>query len=311
VTFLATGPGTEPLSLEIRNGGTLLTDGAAPESSLNRLLRGQGLVTAVIPSATAALPLGSRYAIRPLRLGANSGEGVTVTAWWKRGPAPAVQELPLSVLISGRARPGLDAALALALGELGRIWRQAGIEISEPTVTMVDGPSQVSVDPALGSDSPAVGAALQLSAQAPAGTLALVLVDALPLGATGDSLLALAGAIPVPPLAGTARSGVLVSAPLVAHDPIWAGQLIAHEVGHALGLYHTTERTSASGGVHDPIADTAECPAAADLDHDGTLAAAECDGRDAANLMFWATVRNATHLTAQQGELARRSALVR
>jgi hypothetical protein len=311
VTFLATGPGSAPLSLEIRSGQHLLTDGQAPESSLNRLLPGPGLLTAVLPSGSAVLPLASRYAIRPMRLEGASGDPVMLSAWVKRGPPPAVQELPLSVVLIGRAPAGLGAGLAIALGELGRIWREVGIEIGEPAVVAVDGPAQVSIDPTLGSDSPAVGAALSLSARAPAGTLALVLVGALPLGGTGESLLALAGGIPVPPLGGTARSGVLVNAPFVAHDPIWAGQVIAHEVGHALGLYHSTERATAGGAIHDPIADTPECPAEADVDHDGTLAPSECDGHDAANLMFWATARNATRLTAGQAELARRSALVR
>ena len=49
----------------------------------------------------------------------------------------------------------------------------------------------------------------------------------------------------------------------------------------------------------------------ADRDGDGTLSAGECEGHDAANLMFWATPRGATRLTAGQAAMARRSALVR
>jgi hypothetical protein len=135
-----------------------------------------------------------------------------------------------------------------------------------------------------------------------------VIVDELSIA--GDGLFALAGSIPVPPVAGTPRSGVVVSAALIARDPLWAGQVIAHEVGHALGLFHTTERPAA-GAIHDQIDDTAACPAGADVDGDGALSAAECEAYDAANLMFWATPRGAARVTAGQAAMARRSPLVR
>jgi hypothetical protein len=142
---------------------------------------------------------------------------------------------------------------------------------------------------------------------APPGAMDIFVVEELGVG--GEGLFALSGSIPVPPVA-TPHSGVLVSAALIAHDPLWAGQVIAHEVGHALGLYHTTERSSAGGAIHDLLDDTPACPAAADVDHDGTLDARECDGQDGGNLMFWATARGATQLTAGQAAMARRSALV-
>jgi hypothetical protein len=310
VTVLATGAPTDLLSLGVRDPGRLLVDPTAPEGSLNRVLRGHGLVTGALPSSTAALPLASSLAIGAVKLEDASGQPVTVTTWVKRAPGgvvPAVQELPLAVLFVGPPPPGFD----VALGELGRIWRAAGIELGEPARLQVEGPAAVAVDPALGSDSPAVGAALRLSERAPPGTLALVVVRDLTLAGGELGLWALAGGIPVPPRGGTGRSGVVVGAQLLARDPIWGGQVIAHEIGHALGLYHTTERPLAGGAIHDQIDDSAECPAAADHDGDAALSAAECDDHDAANLMFWATPRGATRLTSGQAEMARRSALVR
>jgi hypothetical protein len=310
VTLLATAAPADVLSLGVRDPGRVLVDPTAPEGSLNRVLRGQGLVTGVIPSSTAALPLASSLAITAVKLASASSEPVTVSAWVKRaeaGRVPAVQELPLAVLFVGPPPPGFD----VALGELGRIWRAAGIEVREPVRLQVDGPTRVAVDPALGSDSPAVGAVLRLSEQAPPGTLALVVVQDLGLAGGELGLWALAGGIPVPPRAGTARSGVVVGARLLARDPIWGGQIIAHEIGHALGLYHTTEGPLVNGALHDQIDDTADCPAAADRDGDATLSASECDGHDAANLMFWGTPRGATRLTVGQAAMARRSALVR
>lgn len=37
---------------------------------------------------------------------------------------------------------------------------------------------------------------------------------------------------------------------------VYTGQILAHEVGHYLGLFHTTEST---GGAYDPLPDTPEC----------------------------------------------------
>jgi hypothetical protein len=309
VTLLAVGAG-RLLSLGIRTPDRVLADARDPELSPNRLLRGQGSITATIPSASASLPLASDFLVTAVPLDGSSAEGVTVSAWVKRGPGgglPRVQALPLAVLLVGSVEVG---SLDVALGELGRIWRSAGIEIGEPARLRVDGPERVAVDPALGSDSPAVAQVLALSQAAPQGALALVVVGDLALG-DSQGLWALSGGIPVPPVNGTPRSGVVVSAALLVRDPIWGGQIVAHEVGHALGLFHTSEASSAGGGVHDQLDDTAGCPAEADADRDGTLDAVECRRHDAANLMFWATVRGATQLTPGQAAQARRSALVR
>jgi hypothetical protein len=309
VTLMAKSDPQALLSLEISTTDRLLVEAREPELSPNRMLRGRGLVTAMIPSATASLPLAPDFQVTPVALDGGSADAVTVSAWIKRGPTvsvPAVQALPIAVLLVGGAQaPALD----VALGELGRIWRAAGIEISDPTILRVEGPARVEVDAALGSDSPMVGQALALSQQAPAGTLALVVVSDLALGTQG--LWALSGGIPVPPVNGTTRSGVLVSAALLGRDPLWGGQIVAHEVGHALGLYHTTERSLVPGAIEDQLDDTPSCPAEADRNGNGVLEATECQGRDAANLMFWATARGATALTAQQAAQARRSALVR
>jgi hypothetical protein len=309
VTLLATAAPADLLALGVRDpNGRLLIDPGAPESSVNRALRGHGLVTGAIPSSTAAIPLPPTLSLTAAKL-EGGGDPIAMTAWVKRaegGAVPAVQELPLAVLFVGPAPPAFD----VALGEVGRIWRAAGIEIGEPARLTVDGPAQVAVEPALGSDSPQVGAVLRLSERAPPGALVLVVVQALALSGTDQGLWALSGGIPVPPRSGTGRSGVVVGAELLKGDPIWGGQIIAHEIGHALGLYHTTERPTA-GAIHDQLDDSPACPAEADRDGDGTLSAAECDGHDAANLMFWATPRGATLLTAGQAATARRSALVR
>ena len=64
------------------------------------------------------------------------------------------------------------------------------------------------------------------------------------------------------------------------------GETVAHEMGHWLGLFHTTE---AAGASFDPLSDTAQCPSSLDGDNDGKVYAEECDGYGADNLMFWTT----------------------
>ena len=84
-------------------------------------------------------------------------------------------------------------------------------------------------------------------------------------------------------------NGVLVS--LNAHatgttlDAQLLGETAAHEMGHQLGLFHTTEK---EGTVFDILSDTPECLRnSQDNDSNGTVTAEECNGFGGDNLMFW------------------------
>jgi len=102
----------------------------------------------------------------------------------------------------------------------------------------------------------------------------------------------LGNAAGIPGSMGTANSwnGVLIS--LSAHESEEAGlesQLLgetaAHEMGHQLGLFHTTEE---GGTVFDILTDTAEClNSTKDFDRNGKMSAEECEGYGGENLMFW------------------------
>jgi hypothetical protein len=315
VTVMAESPGGALLSLGVRDpAGAWVVDGRSPEESPNRVLRGHGLVVALLPAASAALPLAAQYQVAPATLEGGT-VAATVSTWIKRGPEGR-QELPLAVVVVGAAID--EAALDTALGEVGRIWRAGGIEVREPARLRVEGIdaeglARVEVDAALGNDSPMVAAALRLSARAPADALPLVVVDDVAVAGPGYSIWALSGGVPVPPVNGTGHSGVVVSGVLLRQDPLLAGQVMAHEMGHALGLFHTTEGELVGGSaLADQIDDTPACPATADgPPGDGTLTARECEGHDAGNLMFWTAARGATMITPGQAALARRSARVR
>ena len=65
---------------------------------------------------------------------------------------------------------------------------------------------------------------------------------------------------------------------------------IGHEMGHFLGLYHTTE---AEGSLFDPISDTPQCLRSTyDTDSSGQLSAEECEQAGGNNLMFWTVYSN-------------------
>lgn len=107
---------------------------------------------------------------------------------------------------------------------------------------------------------------------------------------TEPGSLRIAAGIPgVLGIEGTAGSGVVVA--VDGHldgsgsvvDTQVLGETIAHEVGHQMGLFHTTK----ADGSHDPIDDTPACPMSQDSDNDGTLNASECANYGGYNFMFW------------------------
>ncbi len=103
-------------------------------------------------------------------------------------------------------------------------------------------------------------------------------------------IVAVSSGVPGPiGLHGTPASGVVLSVtshvrPGPALDTAWLGETIAHELGHFVGLGHTTE---ARGDAHDALGDTPECDATHDADDDGFVDADECAADGGDNLMFW------------------------
>lgn len=125
-------------------------------------------------------------------------------------------------------------------------------------------------------------------------------------GDASTFIAGIAGGIPGPgPIVGTVQSGVAVAMAsnriglLSTEALLRRGRTMAHEVGHYLGLFHTTEQCGADATQCegftipiaafnvDPIPDTPECPTSFDTDGDGQVTADECLAADGLNLMFW------------------------
>lgn len=228
---------------------------------------------------------------------------------------------------------GLDATTAetdpgfqAILSNVGTIYESAGFGIRAITYNEIEGADADEfsvVDP--DADVPRM---FQLSPSGSNQSLNMFFVEDIESASSGFSVLGLAGGVPGPPiLQGTSRSGVAVSmgsylAAVASGDQTMIDTasaeleiVMAHESGHFLGLYHTTERNGVaiSGGEiqgEDPLSDTPACPDSADADGDGVLSPSECAGQGAENLMFWSPLNDSRTLTTLQGTVMRKSPLV-
>ena len=78
------------------------------------------------------------------------------------------------------------------------------------------------------------------------------------------------------------------------------GETAAHEMGHQLGLFHTTEK---GGTVFDILSDTPECSSSTrDNNSNGSVSAEECDGYGGDNLMFWTSWSAASRSAGKKQE---------
>jgi len=136
--------------------------------------------------------------------------------------------------------------------------KSVGIRLGEITYRDID-PSFHIIETVQGPDSDL----MQLFAQsegATANALNLFFVDEISSGQFGGAgvILGVAGGIPGPPLVpGTWRSGVAISVKEVEGAPAGVDTTVAHEAGHFLGLFHTSEQDFGFGAqIHDPLPDT-------------------------------------------------------
>jgi len=111
-----------------------------------------------------------------------------------------------------------------------------------------------------------------------------------------SGVVGISGGIPIPhDTAGTLHSGVAV-AMSSGLSTTGIGDDMAHESGHALGLFHTSEQ---DGQNYDPISDTAQCSSA-------QMSANPSGCPDVGNVMFWELDSvGAVSFSAGQGKVVR------
>lgn len=207
-----------------------------------------------------------------------------------------------------------DSDLARTLATLDRTFSGVGVTLGEVRYVELEGPD---VDDLTVIDERADLGRLVARSVEPGSSdserlsvnVFLVSTIAIP----NSDAIGISQGLPGPPgLHGTPASGVVLTAELLRlgsnEDPGLGAELtgvvMAHEVGHWLGLFHTTELT---GTAADPLLDTPECPDIADRLENQSLGGCP----DVGNLMFpVAAIANQT-LTGDQGDVLRANPVTR
>ena len=197
-----------------------------------------------------------------------------------------------------------DDDLLLALQTLDEIYADAGITVGNIRVN--DAPAAVADEFAI-IDERAQLDALMATSEPPGPSddellsVNVFLVAAIDIENSG--VIGISQGLPGPAgLHGSTGSGVVLTSEFLrlgsANNPALGAELtgvvMAHEIGHWLGLFHTSEL---AGGVQDPIQDTPGCDGIAQLLDAGNLGACP----DVDNLMFPVASATARTLTPQQG----------
>jgi hypothetical protein len=180
---------------------------------------------------------------------------------------PTAGTLDVNLWFSGAL--GLTAATAATdtnfqktLADVNAVYAQVGLKLGRITYNDIEGDFNV-IENVIGAGSDLAGLFAQ-SANAPQDAVNVFFVEDLLTGAAGGQgfgiLLGVSGGIPGPTgIMGTGRSGVVLALKRSPQFPSPLYKVFSHEVGHFLGLYHTSEQNLGGGQqIHDQLPDTPE-----------------------------------------------------
>jgi len=249
-----------------------------------------GIFTATLPNSDRdglrLVPGGGTYRFR-IRVFSGSASTLDVRAIVLNRLDGVVTEgrLDLNIfLVPGLGLAVQEAAtedrLQTALAEADRIFSQQGLRLGAVSYYTLSDPAFNEI----GSYTE-FATLVEESSAATETRLNLFMVQT----AIGGGVLGVAARV-----AGPARNGTDVSGVMVDYDYGTAatlGYVIAHEIGHFVGLLHTVEQT----GSHDLIDDTAECP------ESGTSGACPTEGND--YLMHWRVLTTEPVITDSQARI--------
>ncbi|MEQ1505287.1 MAG: hypothetical protein ABMB14_23855 [Myxococcota bacterium] len=121
--------------------------------------------------------------------------------------------------------------------------------------------------------------------------------------AGGATILGLSGGPPgAAAVPGTSKSGVIVTLADLAGSAEDIGKIMAHEGGHFLGLFHTTEK---DGGRFDVLGDTPECDPSNDANGNGQMNTDECAALGSDNVMWWTLTSGTAAMSDDQSFVLR------
>jgi hypothetical protein len=182
---------------------------------------------------------------------------------------------------SARTSPKFQEAV------VGLIEILAGAGITAGPFTYQDIPGPRAAEFAVIDDDDELGALFEVANNSNERALHFFMTEQI-IYAGASTILGISGGIPGPSAhPGFVHGGVALALSFLDGDVGIFAETMAHEGGHFLGLFHTSER---GGTTHDPLLDTPECPTDRDQNGDGRVSGPECGlegGMD--NLMFWAT----------------------
>ncbi len=266
--------------------GELLVSGLNPYEHLNRSWPGYGIATTQVPitpdydfetgtysmSVYRSGPLGEiwAYVVQSVRSNVATSK-IDMNFWFVGTPINA-------------SNAGSNNKFQNLVGEFANLLNDHGIGIGELNyydVTGDDAQKYAVIDANSGQGVDEQGELLRLTSSLPSTNKGMNFFFVQ--GFTGWGLLGRAGGIPGPAMQGTSDSGVVVSLADYYELPSQVGvsltaRTMVHEMGHQLGLSHTTEQslTAEYGWLHDPIADTPQCQN--DINSDGIVDGGECIG---------------------------------
>lgn len=301
--------------------GRTVYDFQDPFGSEFRFFPSADQITQFVPSSPRATPTPGPYTFRLIKEG--SASDIKVEALIKTADGePQDGSLDINFVFADIG--GLDAASAesdadfqAAVGEMRSLLGGRGISIGQISycdMTASDASRYAVIDSVDGASSELSRMFATSSALGSIGCQAedavnFFLVDEIVGGRAGYIILGIAGGIPGPAtINGTTHSGVAVTMTGFRRNPVQLAQTMAHEGGHYLGLFHTTE---AEGTAFDPLPDTPECDNGKDRNADGLVDNSECSAAGADNLMFWAAGDAAEKVSADQQFILLRNPAIR
>ena len=266
-------------SLTDPDGTNILSSSSALYNYSSGRLGGYGFASVLVPHTSNFSAKAGTWTFKNY-----SNDRVKLTL--RTGSAPSTVTITVQPYITGTTWSANDIASAMSV--MSTIYSNNGITLRvKDTITISD--SQYATVSKSFIDSTTSG----LVSQGSSDTVNLFFVEDQPSSET--AILGVSAGIPGTMSIASSWNGVINY--LTAHatgstiNSQLLGETAAHEMGHWLGLFHTTE---SGGTLFDPLSDTPQCPIsrANEVDHydnDTLVYAEDCDGYGADNLMFWTT----------------------